>query len=122
PARTPHAGQGSGGQLDGGAVFGCAVNLSTWSFEAVDGGFPPVVTNARLPPVPANTMSRGSSQVSSVRLTRHSPAVASNATTLTLSDRWLTTQASVLVRTATATGSRPTGTSSASVSPEAVTV
>ena len=36
---------------------------------------------------------------------------------LTLSERWLTTQTSVLVRAATATGSRPTGTDAVCVRP-----
>ena len=56
---------------------------------------------------PAKTTSRGSSPTSRVRTTRGVPL---RLTTLTLSDRWLTTQTSVLLRAATATGSRPTGT------------
>jgi hypothetical protein len=68
-------------------------------------------------------MSRGSSQVSSVRTTRQrSGVVASICTTLTLSERWFTTHTSVLVRAATATGSSPTWTSAASVSVPAPTV
>src|SRR3954470_23707422 len=68
---------------------------------------------------PANTMSRGSSPTSSVRVTCGVPV---SVTTLTLSDRWLTTQTSVLLRAATATGSRPTGTRAANVSPSALTL
>jgi hypothetical protein len=64
-------------------------------------------TNARLRPVPANTMSRGSSPTSSVRSTR---GVPSSRTTLTESERWFTTQTSSALRSATATGSRPTET------------
>src|SRR5262245_42063488 len=67
-----------------------------------------VVMNARPAPGPANTMSRGSSPTSSVRTTRGGSDATS--TTLTLSDRWLTTQTSPDERAATATGSRPTGT------------
>ena len=62
-------------------------------------------------------MSRGSSQVWSVRLTRELAGVTvSTWTMLTLSDRWFTTQTSPFERAATATGSRPTGTSACSVS------
>src|SRR5579859_2310931 len=71
------------------------------------------------PAVPANTMSRGSSPTSSVRVTCGVPV---SVTMLTLSDRWLTTQTSELVRAATATGSRPTGTRAANVIPLAVTL
>src|SRR3954468_3414958 len=77
-----------------------------------------VVMNAR-PDAPANTMSRGSSPTSSVRVTC---GVPDSVTTLTLSDRWLTTQTSVLLRAATATGSSPTGTRDENVSPLAVTL
>jgi hypothetical protein len=56
----------------------------------------------------ATTMSPGASPTSSVRTTRGGVAVRS--TMLTLSDRWLTTQASPGLRSATAIGSRPTGT------------
>ena len=59
-------------------------------------------------PGPANTMSRGSSPTSSVRTTRPCGRRLSS-TTLTLSERWLTTQTSLSLRAATATGSRPTG-------------
>src|SRR5581483_8385062 len=75
-----------------------------------------VVMNARVKkPLasrgPANTMSRGSSPTSSVAVTRGGLVpVGSSWTTLTLSERWLTTHTSVLVRAATATGSSPTGT------------
>ena len=51
-------------------------------------------------------MSRGSSPTSSVRLTLASCGTVTS-TMLTLSDRWLTTQTSVRLRTATATGSSP---------------
>ena len=85
------------------------------------------VMKARLCALPANTRSRGSSPTSSVRTTRERvTSVGSTSTMLTLSDRWFTTHASVrparFVRAATATGSRPTGTSAASVSPPAVIV
>ena len=66
------------------------------------------VMNARLPPVPAKTMSRGSSPTSNVCVTRG--GLAPTSTTLTLSDRWFTTHTSVFERAATAIGSRPTGT------------
>ncbi len=66
---------------------------------------------------PANTMSRGSSPTSSVRVTCGTPA---SVTTLTLSDRWLTTHTSPLLRGATATGSSPTGTRACSASPAEV--
>ena len=72
-----------------------------------------VVTKARAGE-PANTMSRGSSPTSKVRVTR---GVPSSDTTLTLSDRWLTTQTSLSLRRATATGSRPTGTRACSSRP-----
>jgi len=89
---------------------------------ATEGQFCPrraVVTKAR--PL-AKTMSRGSSQVCSVRVTRDSSGVsASTVTMLMLSERWFTTHTSVSVRAATATGSSPTGTSAASVSPPAST-
>ena len=78
-----------------------------------------VVMKARLPPEPANTMSRGSSPTRSVRVTRGGTEPTS--TMLTLSERWFTTHTSPLVRAATATGSRPTGTESACVSPPAET-
>ena len=83
--------------------------------------------NARSWLLPANTMSRGSSPTSSVATTRDSVAsVGLISTTLTLSERWFTTHASVrparFVRAATATGSRPTGTSAASVMPPPVIV
>ncbi len=67
-----------------------------------------VVMKARVPPGPANTMSRGSSQSSSVRVTRG--GVVPTSTMETESDRWLTTQTSVSERAATAIGSSPTGT------------
>src|SRR5262245_6530951 len=70
-----------------------------------------VLMKARFPPVPANTMSRGSSPTSSVRETRG--GVAARSTMLTLSERWFTTQTSVFERTAIATGSMPTGTENA---------
>src|SRR5262245_22629342 len=63
---------------------------------------------ARLPPGPAKTMSRGSSQTSSVRVTRG--GVVPTSTIETESERWLTTHTSELERAATARGSRPTGT------------
>src|SRR5689334_6520650 len=66
-----------------------------------------MVTNTRVPPA-ATTMSRGSSAVVSVWETR-GPG-ASRLTMLMSSERWFTTHTSVLVRAATATGSRPTGT------------
>jgi hypothetical protein len=85
-----------------------------------------VVTKARLLPEPAKTMSRGSSQVASVRVTCERAMVGSSSTMLTLSERWFTTHASVrparFVRAATATGSSPTGTSAASVSDPTPTV
>ena len=62
-----------------------------------------VVMNARESPVPAKTMSRGSSPTSSVRTTRAGEAVTS--TMLTLSERWLTTQTIPLGAAATAAGS-----------------
>ena len=52
-------------------------------------------------------MSRGSSPTSSVRTTCGVPV---RLTMLTLSERRFVTQTSVLLRAATATGSRPTGT------------
>src|SRR3954467_11124623 len=58
-----------------------------------------VVMNAE-PAVPANPLPRGSSPTSSVRVTCGVPVVL---TILTLSDRWLTTHTSVLLRAATAT-------------------
>ena len=58
-------------------------------------------------------MSRGSSPTSSVRTTRG--GLDATSTTLTLSERWFTTQTSVSLRAATATGSRPTGTDAACV-------
>ena len=63
--------------------------------------------NARPRSAPANTMSRGSSPTSSVRSTR---GVPSSRTTLTESERWFTTHTSFALRSATATGSRPTET------------
>src|SRR5262245_46331515 len=80
------------------------------------------VMKARFPELPAKRMSRGSSPTSRVRVTRERvTSVGSISTMLTLSERWLTTQASTcperFVRVATATGSSPTGTSAASVSP-----
>ena len=51
---------------------------------------------------------------------RRAAASAATSTMLTLSDRWLTTQTSLLVRAATATGSRPTGTEPTCVSAAAV--
>ena len=82
---------------------------------------------ARVPPVPPNTMSRGSSPVRSVRTTRERLAsVGSISTMLTLSEREFTTHASTrparFVRAATATGSRPTGTSATSARPGAAGV
>ena len=56
---------------------------------------------------PANTISRGSSPTIKVRETWGVPLTE---TTLTLSERWFTTQTSLLFRAATATGSMPTGT------------
>src|SRR5262245_4433588 len=76
-----------------------------------------VVMNARAGE-PANTTSRGSSPTSRVRTTR---GVPTRLTTLTLSDRWLTTQTSESSRAATATGSNPTGTRACNVSPPDVT-
>ncbi|HTE53651.1 MAG TPA: hypothetical protein VK698_22505 [Kofleriaceae bacterium] len=67
-----------------------------------------VVMNARARPGPANTMSEGSSPTRMVRTTRG--GLADTSTTLTLSDRWLTTQASPSSRRATASGSSPTAT------------
>ena len=67
-----------------------------------------VVMKARSPPAPAKTMSRGSSPTSRVRVTRG--GLAPTSTMLTLSERWLTTHTSVLLRAATATGSMPTST------------
>src|SRR5439155_714185 len=68
-----------------------------------------VVMKARLPPGPANTMSRGSSPTRSVRTTRGGLELTS--TMLTLSERWLTTQTCrPSPWAAAATGSRPTGT------------
>ncbi len=74
--------------------------------------------NARVPPVPANTMSRGSSPTSSVRVTR--AGLADRSTMLTLSERWFTTHTSVFVRAATATGSKPTGIEASCVSEPSV--
>jgi hypothetical protein len=76
--------------------------------------------------LPAKTMSRGSSPTSSVLTTcERVTSVGSMSTMLTLSERWFTTHASVsppaFVRLATATGSRPTGTSAARTIPEDVT-
>src|ERR1700731_3760978 len=62
-------------------------------------------------------MSRGSSPTSSVRVTCGVPL---KVTMLTLSERWFTTHASVLLRAATATGSIPTGTRDCKVNPAAV--
>src|SRR5262245_28590770 len=73
------------------------------------------VMKARLPPVLANTMSRGSSPTRSVRVTRG--GLLPTSTMLIESERWLTTQTSVLERAATATGSSPTGTEPAWVRP-----
>src|SRR5205823_4853424 len=56
---------------------------------------------------------------SSVRVTRGGTEATS--TMLTLSERWFTTQTSPFERAATATGSRPTGTEPACVSPPADT-
>ena len=68
-----------------------------------------VVMKARLPPGPANTMSRGSSPTRSVRTTRGGLELTS--TMLTLSERWLTTQTCTPSPwAAAAIGSRPTGT------------
>ena len=82
-----------------------------------------VVTKARVKAPstcgPAKTTSRGSSPTSSVRTTRGGSAATS--TTLTLSERWLTTHTSPSVRAATATGSRPTGTDPRWVRPPAAT-
>ena len=69
-----------------------------------------VVMKARSRAVPAKTMSRGSSPTSSVRTVRAGDVERS--TIETLSDRWFTTQTSLVVRAATATGSSPTGTDS----------
>src|SRR5579862_9353933 len=60
------------------------------------------------PPVPANTMSRGSSPTSNVCVTCGGLVLTS--TMLTLSERWLTTHTSLLLRAATAIGSIPTDT------------
>ena len=57
--------------------------------------------------LPAKTMSRGSSPTSSVRTTCGVPV---RLTMLTLSESRFVTHTSVLLRAATATGSRPTGT------------
>jgi hypothetical protein len=76
------------------------------------------VTNARPSPGPANTTSRGSSHVLSVAITRAGVDVVSM--TLTESDRRFTTQTWPLLRAATATGSRPTGTDASWVSPRRV--
>ena len=65
------------------------------------------VMKTRVPPS-ANTMSRGSSPTSRVRLTRG--WLPDRSTMLTLSERWFTTHTSVFVRAATVTGSSPTGT------------
>ena len=67
------------------------------------------VMKARERSGPAKTMSRGSSPTRSVRWTKP-PLAPVSFTTLMLSERWFTTQTSSLVRAATATGSRPTGT------------
>src|SRR5262245_56881547 len=75
-----------------------------------------VVMNARAGD-PANTTSRGSSPTSRVQTTR---GVPTRLTTLTLSDRWLTTQTSESSRAATATGSNPTGTRACNVIPPGV--
>ena len=64
-------------------------------------------------------MSRGSSQVSSVRTTRG--GTDETSTMLTLSDRWFTTHTSVLERAATALGSSPTWTEPAWLSVPAFT-
>ncbi len=69
---------------------------------------------------PANTMSRGSSPTSSVR--RTCGGVLATSTMLTLSESWFTTHTSPLVRAATATGSRPTGTEPVCVSPSLPTL
>ncbi len=63
---------------------------------------------ARFFPAPPKTISRGSSPTSRVRTTRPLDPPWDSATTLTLSERWLTTQTSSSLRAATATGSRPT--------------
>src|SRR4030095_6000685 len=68
---------------------------------------------------PANTMSRGSSPTSSVRDTRG--GVLARSTMLTLSERWLTTHTSLLLRAATATGSMPTGIDTLGAMPAGVT-
>ena len=77
-----------------------------------------VVMNARFD-APAKTMSRGSSPTSRVRATCGVPV---RVTTLTLSERWFTTQTSLALRAATATGSRPTGTRAENASPPSVTL
>ena len=74
-----------------------------------------VVMKARLLPGPAKTMSRGSSPTRRVRTTRGGSEPTS--TMLTLSDKWFTTQTSLALRAATATGSIPTGTDAARRSP-----
>src|SRR4051812_26178627 len=66
------------------------------------------VRKARFFDGPAKTMSRGSSPTHSVRVTRGADGLLTS-TTLTLSDRWFTTQTSSSERAATATGSSPTG-------------
>src|SRR5262245_47151768 len=62
-------------------------------------------TKAR-PAVPAKTTSQGSSRVLSVARTEN----VERSTMLTEAETWLTTQASVLDRARTETGSSPTGT------------
>ena len=98
-------------------VMSCSASCCPWRA---------VVMKARLPPLPAKTMSHGSSPTRSVRFTRERVTSAGSISTmLMLSERWFTTQTSVLpaplVRAATATGSRPTGISCTRVTPEGPT-
>src|SRR5271169_3981028 len=74
---------------------------------------------ARVPPSPPKTMSLGSSPTRSVRATCGGLVLTS--TMLTLSETWLTTQTSLLVRAATATGSSPTYTEAAKERPPGAT-
>src|SRR5436189_160517 len=62
--------------------------------------------NARAPPGPAKTMSRGSSPTRSVRTTLGTPGVE-RAMTLMLADRGFTTQTSVVPRAGQAGRGRP---------------
>src|SRR5450631_747662 len=75
---------------------------------------------ARVPPAPPKTMSLGSSPTRSVRAT--CGGVVLTSTMLTLSETWLTTHTSVLLRAATATGSTPTDTERAKERPLGATL